>query len=418
MNRTIDSMTPDVAIVGGGAIGVCVARELALRGARVALLERGPRLGCGCSEGNAGLICPSHSAPLATPTALRQGVRRLLASDSPFHLRLRPGVVPWLARFAASSTPAKARAGTEVLRLLTLASLDLHTEFARAGLDAAYEQRGTLDVFETEDGFAEGAAKARLHGQAGMRAELLEATAARALEPALTGPIAGAVHWVDEAHCDPGRFTAAVGAAAADAGAAIHTDCEVLDVSRDGGRVRSVATTQGEFLAGEVVLAAGAWTPALARSLGVRVPVEGGKGYHVELAPAASDPHIPVFFQDAWVIATPLPGRLRLAGTLELAGVDMSVDLKRVDAIFDAARTRLTGVASSRISHVWRGLRPCTPDGLPIVGRPRQVENLVLATGHTMLGLALAPVTGRLVAELIAGEPPSHDLAPLSPSRF
>ena len=165
------------------------------------------------------------------------GTALALPADSPFHLKLRPGVVPWLARFAASSTPAKARAGTEVLRSLTLASLELHAELARAGLDAAYEQRGTLDVFETEDGFSAGVARARHHGDAGMRAEILEATAARALEPALAGPIAGAVHWVDEAHCDPGRFTAAVGAAAADAGAAIHTDCEVLDVSLEAGRV-------------------------------------------------------------------------------------------------------------------------------------------------------------------------------------
>jgi D-amino-acid dehydrogenase len=411
-------MNPDVAIVGGGAIGVCIARELALRGAKVALLERGPRVGCGCSDGNAGLICPSHSAPLATPAALRQGLRWLFVGDSPFHLKLRPGVVPWLARFAASSTSAKARAGTDVLRSLTLASLELHAELARGGLDAAYEQRGTLDVFETEDGFAAGIEKARDYAQAGVRSEILEAAAARALEPALAGPIAGAVHWIDEAHCDPGRFTAAVGAAAADAGAGIHTDCEVLELVVEGGRVRSLATTEGELAAGEVVLAAGAWTPALARRLGVRVPVEGGKGYHVELAPAASDPRIPVFFQDAWVIATPLPGRLRLAGTLELAGVDTSVDRKRVDAIFDAARTRLAGVTSSRIRHVWRGLRPCSPDGLPIVGRPHRVENLVLATGHTMLGLALAPLTGRVVAELIAGEPPSHDLTPLSPNRF
>jgi D-amino-acid dehydrogenase len=251
-----------------------------------------------------------------------------------------------------------------------------------------------------------------------MRAEILEATAARALEPALAGPLAGAVHWVDEAHCDPGRFTAAVGAAAAEAGAAIHTDCEVLGLSLDAGRVRSVETTQGALVAGEVVLAAGAWTPALARRLGMRVPVEGGKGYHVELAPAPSDPRIPVFFQDAWVVATPLPGRLRLAGTLELAGVDLSVDQKRVDALLDAAASRLAGLTRDRISHVWRGLRPCSPDGLPIVGRPDGVENLVLATGHAMLGLALAPITGRLVAELLEGAPSSHDLAPLSPNRF
>jgi D-amino-acid dehydrogenase len=118
------------------------------------------------------------------------------------------------------------------------------------------------------------------------------------------------------------------------------------------------------------------------------------------------------------VIATPLPGRLRLAGTLELTGYDLSVDRRRVDAVFNAARTRLAGVTSARIRHVWRGLRPCTPDGLPIIGRTKRFENVVVATGHTMLGITLAPVTGLLAAEVIAGDEPSHDLAPLSPDRF
>jgi D-amino-acid dehydrogenase len=407
-------MNPDVAVVGGGAIGACIARELALRGARVVVLERGGRLGCACSEGNAGLICPSHSAPLATPAALWLGVRWLFSSDSPFSLRLRPSVVPWLARFALSSTPAKARAGTKVLRSLSLASIRLHEALEADGLDAAYARRGTLDVFETEAGFAAGVAKADLHRTAGMRAEVLDAATARELEPALAGAPAGAVHWPDEMHCDPGRFVASVGAAAAEAGAEIRTDCEVIELVKAGNRIGALATTQGEIVAEEVVLAAGAWTPAL----GLRLPVVGGRGYHVELEHAASDPQVPVYLQESWVIATPLPGRLRLAGTLELTGRDLSVDRRRVDALFNAARTRLAGVTSARIRHVWRGLRPCTPDGLPIIGRTKRFENVVLATGHTMLGITLAPVTGMLAAEVIAGEEPSHDLAPMSPDRF
>ena len=414
MGRTIASMNPDVAVIGGGAIGACVARELALRGADVLLLERGPRLGCGCTEGSAGLICPSHSAPLATPGALRDGLRSLLDPDGPFRLRLRPAVVPWLARFAASSTPAKAHAGTTVLHELTSASLALHRELARGGLDAAYEERGTLDVHESDAGLAAAAAKIT----AATRANVLDAAATRELEPALAGPVAGGVHWADELHCDPGAFARAVGDAAVAAGASVRTGCEVLDLRVVDGRVRALATTGGELVPGQVVLAAGAWTPRLARRLRTSVPVEGGKGYNLELEHDERDPRMPVYFRDAWVIATPLPGRLRLSGTLELAGLDLSVTQRRVDAIFEVARTRLAGVTRARIRGVWRGLRPCTPDGLPIVGRAPHVPNLVLATGHTMLGLALAPVTGRLVAELLAGEPPSHDLGPLDPARF
>jgi D-amino-acid dehydrogenase len=192
----------------------------------------------------------------------------------------------------------------------------------------------------------------------------------------------------------------------------------VLGLHCRNGRVEGLATTAGDMSAEEVVLAAGAWTPVLARQVGVFVPVEAGKGYHVDLEAGEADPDLPVWFPESRVIVTPLPGRLRLAGTLELAGLDLRVDRRRVEAVARAGREGLAGLAGRRTVEVWRGLRPCSPDGLPIVGRADEVENLVLATGHGMMGLTLAPVTGRLVAEIVAGTEPSHDLAPLRPGRF
>jgi D-amino-acid dehydrogenase len=150
----------------------------------------------------------------------------------------------------------------------------------------------------------------------------------------------------------------------------------------------------------------------------VPLPVEGGKGYHVDLEPGPGDPRIPLWFQETRVIATPLRGRLRLAGTLELAGLDLSVDPRRVNAVLRAGRRGVTGLDGRTVVEVWRGLRPCSPDGVPIVGRSQRVENLILATGHGMMGLTLAPITARLVGEIVSGEPPSVDLEPLSPDRF
>ena len=147
-------------------------------------------------------------------------------------------------------------------------------------------------------------------------------------------------------------------------------------------------------------------------------PIEGGKGYHVDLEQGDGDPALPVWFHESRVIATPLAGRLRLAGTLELAGLDLTVDRRRVEAVVRAGREGLFGLADRRPIDVWRGLRPCSPDGLPIVGRPDGLENVVLATGHGMMGLTLAPVTARLVGEVVAAAEPSHDLVPLSPARF
>ncbi len=409
---------PDVVVVGGGAIGVCTVYELARRGARVTLLERGGELAWGCSAGNAGLITPSHATPLANPEALREGLRWMWRPDSPFYLRPRPAVMPWLARFARASTPERVRASTPVIRALATASLAQHVELAAAGLDTALERRGALSVYESESAFAHAREHAAESERAGTRAQVLDPQEARELEPALVADAAGAVFYPDDAHCDPLRFVRAVGQGAEEAGATIRTRVEVLGLRRSAGRVDAVVTTSGDVVAGEVVLAAGAWTPVLARPLGLYVPVEGGKGYHVDFEPADGDPGRPTWFDETRVIATPLPGRLRLAGTLELAGLDLSVDRRRVDAIVRAGQRGLRGLAGRRVLEVWRGLRPCTPDGLPIVGRAPAYENLTLATGHAMMGLTLAPVTGLLVAELLTGGEPSHDLYPLRPERF
>jgi D-amino-acid dehydrogenase len=163
------------------------------------------------------------------------------------------------------------------------------------------------------------------------------------------------------------------------------------------------------------VLAAGAWSGRLARGAGVFVPLEGGKGYHVDFEPREDDPRIPVWLQASWTIATPLRDRLRLAGTLELAGLDLSISERRLAAIRDGGERWFRGLRNRPVLETWAGLRPCLPDGLPAVGR---LGRTVVATGHAMKGVALAPITSKLVAQLIAGEEPSHDLAPLRPDRF
>jgi D-amino-acid dehydrogenase len=407
----------DAVVVGGGAIGVCCALELARRGARVTLLEAGPELGAGCSSGNAGLLCPSHAAPLATRASLRQGLRWSLAPDAPFALRPRPALVPWLARFAAACTPERERAATRYVRSLAVASLALHERLGEE-CGTGVERRGTLNVYETGPALAAAMREAAEHAAAGLRPEVLTGAEAEGLEPALAGPVAGAVHFPDELSGDPLAFVRAIGRAAEEAGAEIRTRTEVLALEARRGRIARVETTAGPLGAGTIVLAAGAWTPRVARGLGLALPVEGGKGYHVDYPAAEGDPRIPIFLREAHVIATPLEGRLRLAGTLELSGLDLSVDRRRVAAIERAGGRRVRGLEGRPVAEVWRGVRPCAPDGLPIVGRPERYENLVLATAHAMLGFTLAPVTGRLVAQLAAGEAPEHDLALLHPDRF
>jgi D-amino-acid dehydrogenase len=380
----------DVAVVGGGAIGVCCALELARRGARVTLFERGPQLASGCSAGNAGLICPSHSTPIANPASLRNGVRWMWKRDSPFYLRPRPAVLPWLTRFAFAAR--RWEEGARIIRALSIESLELHARLGEE-LNTSFERTGALNVYATEDGLEAGAREAE---KSGLRFEVLGADETRALEPALIGPLVGGVRYPDEGRVDPKRFVETVGRAAAEAGVEIRTGVEVRSLD--------------ELRAETVVVAAGAWSRRL-----VRLPLEGGKGYHVDYEQGAGDPIAPAWVQETWTIATPLPGLLRLSGTLELAGLDLSISERRVEAIRRGGERWFRGLKDRPVLETWAGLRPCLPDGLPAIGWKGRS---VVATGHAMKGVSLAPVTGRLVAQLVAGEQPSHDLAPLDPERF
>jgi D-amino-acid dehydrogenase len=402
---------PDVVVVGGGAIGATAAYELARRGARVTLVERGDTLASGCSAGNAGLISPSHSSPLATPAALREGARWLLGRPAPLTVRARPNTLPWLARFALACRQERADRGLRALRELSSASLALHAELAALG--TSFERRGILSVYETGPGF-----EAACHEvePAGLAAERLTPEEAVRLEPSLGSGLAGAVFHPQEAQVDPARYAEALGAAALEAGAELRTSVEVRALRRQAAGV-AVETSDGELRPQSVVLAAGAWSSRLARGLGVSLPVTGGKGYHVDLPASAGDPRVPILIPERRSALTPLDGRLRLTGTLEICGLDLTVRERRVEAVREAAASVL-GARRAEDGTVWAGLRPCLPDGLPAIGRCDRLPALVVATGHAMKGVALAPVTARLVAELVAGEAPSHDLTPFSPDRF
>jgi D-amino-acid dehydrogenase len=403
---------PDVVVVGGGAIGVTAAYELSKRGVRVTLLERGEELAAGCSAGNAGLVCPSHSLPLATPAALREGVRSLVGSGTAFAVRPSRRTLPWLARFALACRSERAHRGMRAVRAFSVASLRLHAEHAALG--TSFRRTGILSLYSSEDAFADACSEAEASELA---AEVLPGDTAAELEPALRTGLAGAVLHPDEAHVDPLRYVQALGAAAASEGAELRTRVEVRTVRRRSAGVELV-TGEGVMRPQSVVLAAGAWTAELARGADVHVPLTGGKGYHVELQASPGDPRLPLLLPEWRSAVTPLDGRLRLTGTLEVCGLDSTVRARRVDAVRRAAGRVLRDADGRGPGNVWVGLRPCAPDGLPVIGRPERAPELVIATGHAMKGIALAPATGVAVAALVAGDPPPHDVSAFSPDRF
>jgi D-amino-acid dehydrogenase len=407
----------DVAVIGGGAVGVCAAWELARGGASVALLERGPELAWGCSAGNAGIVGPSHVLPLAGPAAVLDGLRWMTRPDSPFYVRPSPAVLPWLGRFAAASAPARVRRSREVLRALAIRSAGLHAGLASAGLDTGYRQAGLLNVFSRESALAAARRDALADERDGIAHEVLTAEDVHVRAPTFAADPAGAIFSPGEAHCDPHRFVTAVGSEAQAAGVEIRTGIEVLELRKSGGRVDSLWTTGGDIPIGELVIAAGVWTSRFGSQLDVELPIEAGKGYHVDV-PSGDDPELPIWLHEDRVVITPLDGRVRFAGTMELSGVNHDVSRRRVDAIGAAVGRFLPSLASRPSVHVWRGLRPCTPDGLPVIGRPPAIENATLAAGHGMWGLQLAPVTAELVARVIAGDDSGTDLSPLRADRF
>jgi D-amino-acid dehydrogenase len=402
---------PDVLVVGAGIVGAACAYELAGVGARVTVLERSGDWGEGCSWGNAGLIVPSHARPIAAPESLRAGLAWMLRRDSPFGLRLRPALARWLLHYVRASTSARAAAGEALQRELATESLAMLRQLSDAGIDAAFEQRGLLAVHTARRAEEHAAAEAASETGRARGATTLSATEARRLEPALTGAVRAAVLYPDEAQCDPVRLARAVGAAAVARGAELRPRVEALSV-----RGEVVETTHGTLRAGHVVLAAGAWSGRLAAGAGVRLPLQGGKGYAVEWDRAASAVGMPVYLHDERCAANPMPDRLRVTGGLLLDGLDERFDQRRAKAIGAAAGAVLGVRAEPRL--MWRGLRPCTPDGLPVIGAHRRAPRLLAATGHGMLGVTLAPLTGRLIAGLVAGGADHPALSRLSPERF
>ncbi len=412
----------EVLVVGGGPVGACCALELAEAGASVTLLEKEPEI-CPPESGahaNCGLLVPSEATPLAAPGALGRGLRWMLDSSSPFYIAPRPSpaLARWLWLFRAACSPERARAAAPVLRALHVASARRHDELAAGhGERWHFHHGGELQVFETAAGLAAAAEEVEQARDLGARVEDVTVAEAHRLFPSLRCALVGAFLFPEDGHLDPMRFTRAVAGLAADAGATVVTGAEVLTLEPAPEGVRAI-TTRGVFVAGQVVLAAGAWTPFLTRGLGLRLPIEPAKGYSIDVDRPADFPEMPLYLGDAHVVLTPLGDTLRLGSTLELSGWDMRVRPKRVANLREGGRRAIGLPADGPLRQLWRGPRPVTPDGLPVIGRVPGRDRVILATGHCMLGLSLGPVTGRLVTQMASGARPEIDLAPLGVQRF
>jgi D-amino-acid dehydrogenase len=409
----------DIAIIGGGVIGVACAVELARRGAQVIVLER-DRVGHGCSYGNAGWLTPSQAVPLANPSMLFKSFKWLLDPESPLYIQPRPdpAFLRWLIEFLLSSRKGKFERGAAALVDLCRVSVDLWAEVAARSPEAfGFERHGLLAVYENTPSLEAAKRHVAVVSRAGVRAELWTADEVRHKEPAIVGPQVGGYFYPDDAHCEPYGAVRALATEARALGVQFFEDTEVYRISNGSG-VRRLMTTRGDIEASHIVVATGPWSESLGKMLGIRLPVIGAKGYSLVLPPANPHPTRSIYLIERKVAVNPHRDALRIAGTLELVRNDFSINARRVDVIVRGAKGMLNIGDRPAAREIWRGLRPCTPDGMPVIGRVRGPGDVWIATGHQMAGLKTAPGTALLLAQLMAGETPRFDPEPFRADRF
>ncbi len=411
-------MGGQAVVVGGGAIGVACAHYLLGSGFDVTVVDRG-EVGRGCSYANGGLIVPSHPQPIPGPGIVREGLRHLLRRDGPFTIRPRPALARWLWTFRRSCGLEAFRRGTQALLSLSRASLELYDEIAGRGeADFGYRRGPLLSAYLLEGWQARARAEVEDVEALGFRARVLERDELLAEEPAIGPAVRGGALIEGQAWGDSFAYVRSLAAGLAGRGVRVLENLPVRRVLVRRGRAEGVLAGEEEVRADVIVLAAGAWTAALAAPLGLRLPIQPATGYSCTVAAWPGAPRLPVMVEERRVIVTPLGDRVRFAGTLELAGFRTSPNRLRYEAVVRAGREALAGPVPLESEEAWYGFRPLTPDDLPVIGWVPGVEGLIVAAGHGTLGFTQSPITGKLVSELAAGRQPTVPLEPFRPDRF
>jgi D-amino-acid dehydrogenase len=416
-------MSRSVLIIGGGVIGLCSAYYCARRGHYVTLIDRLPEQRDGCSFGNAGMVVPSHFVPLAAPGAVRTALKWMFNPESPLYIKPRPDwdLIAWGLKFMRASNAHHVKRSAPVIRDLSFASRACFEELATLpDGDFGLVKRGLVMLCKSQESLDHEAAFARQSNELGVRAEVLDARGVAKLDPGVTMDVAGGVFFPKDCHLSPTQFMSMLKRQCDALGVKFVWGAEVKAFTRDGARLSEVSTSAGAFRADEVILACGSWSSVMAQQLGLKLPIQAGKGYSLTLTKPRELPQLCSIFTEARVAVTPMGEALRFGGTMEIAGLNEEINPVRVRGIINAVPQYFPNFTPDDFDGVqpWRGLRPVSPDGLPYLGRTQKYSNLTMATGHAMMGLSLGPITGKLVSEIVSDEQPSFDLQLLDPDRY
>lgn len=398
-----------VVVIGGGVIGASCAYYLSQMGWQVTVVDQG-EFGKGCSHGNCGFVCPSHVLPLPGPGAIWPAVRSMFTRRSPFTIkpRLDPALWRWLLNFARRCNRSDMLAAGHAIQPLLNSSRQLYDELMRQeAFECEWQTRGMLFVFMTQAGMDHYAPTVELlRAEFGVAAERFDGTRLAELEPALKPGLAGAWLYRSDAHLRPDKLMASWRRILEARGVTVREQCRVEGFLRQDNHAHAVRTSTGEIAAEAFVVATGAWTPFLQRELGCYIPIQPGKGYSLTMPRPSRCPTFPLLFEEHRVAITPMTSGYRIGSTMEFAGYDTTLNPERLALLRESARLYLHEPECEPILEQWYGWRPMTSDGLPIIDRSPSLTNVWIAAGHNMLGVAMSPATGKLLAERLSGSKP------------
>lgn len=414
-------MGKKVIVIGGGIVGLSSAYFLQKDGHEVTVIDKSD-ISAGASFVNAGYLTPSHIIPLASPGMMAKGIKYMFNSSSPFYMkpRLDADFLKWSWSFNRSSTKKNVEKAIPLIKDINLISRELYFDMHRSGEigDFHLERKGLLMLYKTQKEAHHEHEVAKRAEEEGLEVSRLNRSELDALQPNLNSEIDGAVHYECDAHSSPGQIMGLLKSYLETQKVQFKLNEEVVDFEKEGRRFTTVVTNKGKHSADEVVLASGSWSKNVAKKLGLKILLEAGKGYRIDVARELGI-RMPAILMEAKMAVTPMNGFTRFAGTMEFSGINHKIRKERVNAIANGASKYYNGLEISQQERDTAkcGLRPVTPDGLPYIGRTSKFDNLTIATGHAMMGWSLGPATGKFVSEIISNKKTSMNLAGFSPER-
>lgn len=403
-------MKKKIVIIGAGTIGLHCAYFLNKNGHEVEIIEAASESDTsGCSHGNCGLLVPSHFIPLASPGMLKSGMKMIFDTKSPVSLPVLKniGYIPWFLKFINAASQEHVRRTAPALYSLNTESKKLYSEIHRQYPEnLEWQEKGLLMTCTTSKGFKEEIETAKIANDLGIVTKILDAGGLKNIEPDVKFNVSGAVWYECDAHIHPAKYLQWLKNELKSRGVQFHYQTLLINLKTQKGKIVKAETDTNHFEADEFVLAAGIYSKELAKNLGFSLPLISGKGYSIDFTDTNLKLNIPVILTEAKVALTPFDNSLRLGSGMEFNGKTGRINLRRVQEMLDRTHDALPGFPKfeTRKLKIWEGLRPVTPDGVPLIGRPKQIENLLVAAGHAMMGVSLAPITGKIISDFVDGK--------------